>query len=203
MGELAARDLATVGGMGTDEGYRQRVIAANLPRYALIAGPDAEFLKAIDYAMDIINDVYAQPGGMDAYYAGQEVRAHIADVFAKRAVPYRYEDHEIVWAGDRHAYEIVIKPAVQALTDARLAGSRNEFEASLGHLRAGTQKELEDAIGRSREIGRKRNEGSYRRNRLDRFSDRYRPAALQHAARWRKAASLHRGIGTRRRSDPQ
>ncbi len=35
-------------------------MATNLPRYALIAGPDGEFLKGIDYAMDLLNNIYGQ-----------------------------------------------------------------------------------------------------------------------------------------------
>ena len=143
MGELSVRDGQTVGG---SEAYRQRVIAENLPRYALIAGPDAEFLKGIDHAMSLFGQLYAEAGPMEPFYAAEQARAYISELFAKRGVPYRYEEYEIVWAGDRGAHQIVIDPALQALADVRLAGARNEFEAALGHLRAGTQKEREDAI---------------------------------------------------------
>jgi hypothetical protein len=77
-----------------------------------------------------------------------EVGAHIDALFAKKAVPYRYDfdTGNIVWAGDSQVQAIVIEPALQALGDARLAGARGEFEAAQGHLRVGTQKDLEDAI---------------------------------------------------------
>jgi hypothetical protein len=94
MGELAARDVKTVGG---SHEYRQRLLAQNLPRYALMAGPDAEFLKGIDYAMDIINTVYGQSGGMEAFHAGEEVRARIAELFAQksRVNAMQYRGHVI------------------------------------------------------------------------------------------------------------
>jgi hypothetical protein len=150
MTELAQRDRQTLGPADPrdplDRAYRQNVMAQNLPRYALIAGPDAEFLKGIDYAMDIISNVYSEQGVMSPFHAGEEVRGYIEELFANRAVPYRYEDYQLVWAGDRGAHEAVIQPALQALADARLAGARNEFDAALGHLLAGAQKDREDAI---------------------------------------------------------
>ncbi len=150
MTELAQRDQTTLGRPDRsdplDRAYRQNTIVTNLPRYALIAGPDAEFLKGIDYAMDLISGVYGQHGGMEAMHAGEEVRAYISDLFAKRGVPYHYEEYDLVWAGDRGAHQTMIAPALQALADARLAGARNEFEAALAHLLAGTQKDREDAI---------------------------------------------------------
>jgi hypothetical protein len=153
MTELAQRDQRTVGPSDPrdplDRAYRKKVMAQNLPGYALVAGPDAEFLNGIEYAMDILSNVYSEQGGMSAFQAGEEVRGYIEELFAKRAVPYRYEDYKLVWAGDRGAHQVVIQPALQALADARLAGARNEFEAALGHLLAGTQKDREDAIEES------------------------------------------------------
>jgi hypothetical protein len=150
MAELSQLDQKALGGPDPrdpiDRAYRQSLTVENLPRYALIAGPDAEFLKGTDYAMDIMNDIYGEHGGTAAFEAGEEVRAFIGELFAKRAVPYRWEDYKLVWAGDRGAHQVVVQPALQALGDARLAGARNEFEAALAHLRAGTQKDREDAI---------------------------------------------------------
>ncbi len=83
---------------------------------------------------------------MDAMHAGEEIRAYISELFAKRGVPYHFVDYDLVWAGDRGAHQIVVAPALQALADARLAGARNEFEAALAHLLAGTQKDREEAI---------------------------------------------------------
>lgn len=150
MAELAQRDQATLGrpdpGDPLDRAKRQRVMTENLSRYALIAGPDAEFLKGVDYAMDLINDIFAEAGSMAPMYAGEEVRGYIGELFKKRAIPYQYEDCKLVWAGDRGTHQIVVDPALQALADARLTGARSEFEAALGHLLAGTQKDREDAI---------------------------------------------------------
>jgi hypothetical protein len=96
--------------------------------------------------MDIISNIYGEQGGGAAFQAGEEVRAYVDELFAKRVVPYRYEAYELVWAGDRGAHQVVIQPALQALADARLAGARSEFETALRHLLAGTQKDREDAI---------------------------------------------------------
>ncbi len=147
MRELAEKDaqgLARGGNLGA--AYREQVLANNLPRYALIAGPDAEFLKGIDYGLERIGHLYAEVGTGRGYEAGQDAVLHLDELFAKRGVPYRFEDMKSVWAGDRGLHDVVVTPALQALADPRLAGARNEFEAALAHLRAGTQKEREDAI---------------------------------------------------------
>jgi hypothetical protein len=146
MRELRAIDLQTLVAGDTSPVKRSRVLAAGLARHALIAGPDAEFLKGIGYAIGMVGRIYAQPGGMEGFYAAEEARAYIDELFAKRAVPYRYEEYGLVWIGDRGAHETVVAPALRALEDVRLAGARNEFEAALSHVRAGTQKDREDAI---------------------------------------------------------
>jgi hypothetical protein len=147
MDELAAQTAKTIGGTNVDSAYRQRVIAANLPRYALIAGPDAEFLKGIEHALGMLPAMYFDSGGPTAgYEASVEYLSHLDGLFAKRGIPYRVHDHEIVWAGDRGHRAVVVEPALQALDDPRLGGARSEFEAALSHVRAGTQKDLEDAI---------------------------------------------------------
>jgi hypothetical protein len=58
-------------------------------------------------------------------------------------------DGRAEWHGDEGGYNEIIRPALDALDaldDARLAGCRQEFAAALGHLRAGTPKDREDAI---------------------------------------------------------
>jgi hypothetical protein len=147
MTALAERDAKTLAGGGAlGAAHRQTAIAANLPRYALIGGPDAEFIKGLECAIEPVGRVHAEPGTARGYEAAQEMCAHLDTLFAKRAVPYRFDDITISWAGDRGQHQLVVEPALQVLADSRLGGARNEFEAALGHLRVGTQKELEDAI---------------------------------------------------------
>jgi len=148
MNELATRDATTIGGgSGLDRGYQQRVIAENPPRYALIAGPDAEFLKGIEYALATFGAKYFDSGGpLAGHEASTQYLAQLDELFAKRGVPYRVQDHQIVSAGDQEHRDLVVEPALRALADVRLGRARDEFEAALAHLRAGTQKELEDPI---------------------------------------------------------
>ena len=45
-----------------------------------------------------------------------------------------------------HDIKSVVEPALDALSDPRLAGARSKFEAALSHLRSGTLKDREDAV---------------------------------------------------------
>lgn len=72
---------------------------------------------------------------------------YLNDLFATRRIDYRFtNDGRAEWHGDEGTYHEVVRPALDALADARLGGCREEFEAALGHLRAGTPKDREDAI---------------------------------------------------------
>ena len=69
------------------------------------------------------------------------------DLFAARRIDYRFNgDGKAEWHGDEGIYLDLVRPALDALDDGRLIGCRQEFEAALGHLRAGTPKDREDAI---------------------------------------------------------
>jgi len=73
--------------------------------------------------------------------------AYLNDLFAARRIDYRFNENGLAeWHGDEGTYFEVVRPALDALDDARFAGCRQEFEAALGHLRAGTPKDREDAI---------------------------------------------------------
>ena len=53
----AVRDHRTLqlgGRHALDEAYRERVMAENLPRYALVAAPDAEFINGVEIALGMI-----------------------------------------------------------------------------------------------------------------------------------------------------
>ena len=72
---------------------------------------------------------------------------YLNELFAGRGIDYRFNgEGRAEWHGDEGAYHEVIRPALDALDDQRLAGCRHELEAALGHLRAGTPKDREDAI---------------------------------------------------------
>lgn len=85
---------------------------------------------------------------------GQEITeaviAEINTLFAKRSVPYRVDaDFEVRWHGDESTYKAITEPALQVLADPRLAGAMSEYGDALAGLRAGKQKDLEDAIEES------------------------------------------------------
>ncbi|HZR96734.1 MAG TPA: hypothetical protein VFA56_13640 [Gaiellaceae bacterium] len=72
---------------------------------------------------------------------------YLNKLFETRRVSYRFNaEGRAEWHGDQGAYEEIVRPALDSLADTRLAGSRQEFEAALGHLRTGTPKDFEDAI---------------------------------------------------------
>jgi hypothetical protein len=72
---------------------------------------------------------------------------YLNQLFATRRIDYRFDENgRAQWHGDEGAYVEIIRPALDALDDDRLVGCREEFEAALGHLRKGTQKDYEDAI---------------------------------------------------------
>ena len=52
----------------------------------------------------------------------------------------------IQWVGDPGLHQSVVKPALEVLSDPRLAGAAAEFLAALAHLRSGSMKDREDAI---------------------------------------------------------
>ncbi len=147
---LSVQDVKAlgIGGGRVRPEYLVKMARDNLARYALIVSPDAEFLNGIEIALDMVGDRYAEAGTANGSQVRNELGAHIDAVFSKQAVPYRYdfETGKIVWEGDSELHAAVITPALQVLGDGRLAGARSEFEAAQGHLRVGTQKDLEDAI---------------------------------------------------------
>ncbi len=88
----------------------------------------------VDY-IDIIEDPRIAPIG------------YLNELFAARRIDYRFDENgRARWHGDAGAYCEIIRPALDALDDDRLAGARQEFESALGHLRSGTPKDQEDAI---------------------------------------------------------
>lgn len=72
---------------------------------------------------------------------------YLNDLFARRGIQYRFAaDGRAEWHGDEGAYREVVAPALAALDSSYAPAPRDEFAAALGHLRAGTPKDEEDAI---------------------------------------------------------
>ncbi len=129
------------------DGDRRRSAATVVSPYHVPAALYLDYLEEAiaKYARDraIVEVEYAD-GDEDPFIA--PVR-YVNGVFAARRIAYRFDDNgRAQWHGDAGAYAEVVRPALDALGDARLAGCLQEFEASLGHLRAGTPKDREDAI---------------------------------------------------------
>lgn len=102
---------------------------------ALRALPAQQFLDVLE--------MVAQQAGYESYLPIEEINR----LFKKRGIYYRFaDDGTAQWYGDESAYVTVVRPALDALTDDRLAGARSEFDAALVHMRNGTFKDLEDAV---------------------------------------------------------
>jgi Domain of unknown function (DUF7014) len=119
---------------------RQRIVRAAAINYdaepALLSLPSLLFLDVLEYALK------REGSGRNL-----ESMNEINRLFTKLGVSFQFGyNGQTEWHGDPGAYETVIGPALDALTDPRLAGCRSEFEAAIGHLRAGTAKDREDAI---------------------------------------------------------
>jgi hypothetical protein len=108
----------------------------------------------LDYVSDCI-DVYAEPRRYTTDPASLEYTddpyltpvTFLNGLFSESHIPYRFNRlGRAEWRGDEGAHEVIIRPALDMLEDPRLVGCRQEFEAAVGHLRKGTQKDLEDAI---------------------------------------------------------
>jgi hypothetical protein len=105
---------------------------------ALLALPAPWFLNGVEYALRMIQ--YDQFGGVN----------EINRVFQKVGASYRFDySGNAEWHGDTGVHEAVIRPALDALGDPRLAGCASEFHPALNHLRGGTAKDREDAVEES------------------------------------------------------
>ena len=103
---------------------------------ALLAIPAGLFLDVLESGVSTL-------GGAMQYSAVNEINR----VFTKRGVTYRFGfNGRAEWHGDQGAYEQLLRPALDALVDARLAGCQSEFHAAMEHLRKATPKDYEDAI---------------------------------------------------------
>ena len=107
---------------------------------ALMAIPAPWFLSAAEYAVALNSRYGIDPALVD------EINA----TFQKIGASYRFSySGQAEWHGDTGVYEHVLTPALDALSDPRLAGCASEFHAALSHLTAGTAKDREDAVEES------------------------------------------------------
>jgi hypothetical protein len=110
--------------------------------------PAPLYLDYLEEAIEMFGDIPVEDGfGIPTVGVIVEPVHYLNDLFAARRIAYRFDENgRAQWHGDEGTYSEVVRPALDALDDARLAGCREEFEAALGHLRAGTAKDREDAI---------------------------------------------------------
>jgi hypothetical protein len=112
--------------------------------------PEPLYLDYVEIAVEKYTDDRAiiDPGYVE--YVENPLIApvtYLNELFAARGIDYRFsEDGKAEWHGDEGGYHEVIRPALDALADERLAACRQEFDAALDHLRRGTAKDREDAI---------------------------------------------------------
>jgi len=131
MEAMGLRDRrALPGHHALDEAYRERVLVENLPRYALIAAPGAEFLKGLEVGLDLVDAQDRARSGRPSDARARVLQA-VDDLFSLRGIPYRLTGGRFEWAGDRGLQQAVVEPELQALQDSRVAGARSEFEAAM------------------------------------------------------------------------
>jgi hypothetical protein len=118
----------------------------------LLAMPDPDFRVALEYALaEAAADLDARASAVSPFDSVGMVMEYVNSLFEKRGVPYRLDrDVKLHFQGDSTVRELVIAPALAALSDPRLAGARSEFEDALTKLGAGRPKDVEDAIEESR-----------------------------------------------------
>jgi hypothetical protein len=116
-----------------------------IARGALAGLPTPLFLDALEGALALLRET-----GTSSYASAlaevPDAVAQINRVFARRGVAFRAgSDGKMQWVGDAGAQTLVVAPALEALRDLRLGGARVEFETALRQLRAGSDKDLEQA----------------------------------------------------------
>jgi hypothetical protein len=111
---------------------RQEATVAATPIALLLSMPEPDFLTAIESSLPHLTDAFRK-----ASLAGA-----LNKVLERRGAPYRAEGvgamTRIVWTGDAAVEEQVLRPAMSALDDPRLAnGPKVEFDRARDELRAG------------------------------------------------------------------
>jgi HEPN domain-containing protein len=125
--------------------------------FVLLALPATEFLTAMENAVALGHDKRVYGLFPNAGWLERDRRDEMAEklvsyadeALAAHGAPYRRSDEEWLfeWIGDPDQHALTVQPALLALADARLQGGpRDDFERALRKRRAGTAKDLEDAI---------------------------------------------------------
>ena len=107
---------------------------------ALLALPAPYFLTAVEYALVSLR------GGAYGIQVMNEINAALNKVGASYRLDF---NGQACWHGDTGVHDQVVRPALDALADPRLAGCASEYHAALNHMRGGTAKDLEDVIEES------------------------------------------------------
>jgi hypothetical protein len=112
---------------------------------ALLGLPTPLFLDALEHAVHLLGRVQSgewEVGGFVPLGIDQ-----INRVFEKRGIHYRMTANgKAEWHGDETAYRDIVAPALAALNDSRLAGSKVEFETALADLRRRTEQNRREAV---------------------------------------------------------
>lgn len=109
----------------------------------LLEMPDTEFLTVIENTLKV-----AFRNGRLRAQDVADLYEYISGALQAHGAPYRAAggDWDFEWIGDPAQHAVTVQPALLALADQRLAGSRAEFEEALSKRRDGTPKDLEDAV---------------------------------------------------------
>gem|GEM_PF-6939345 len=112
-------------------------------RLILLELPDTEFLTVLEHAVGDSPPIYVMStsAGELVVAADEALQAH--------GCAYRLDVPDwphFEWIGDPKLHSLVVAPALAVLADGRVAGARAEFEEALNKRRAGTPKDLEDAV---------------------------------------------------------
>jgi hypothetical protein len=144
-----------------DEWSAQRASPKSDPdRYAVPALktiPAPLFLDALEIAIEILRKRPREwPSGMlsDVAFDDAGAISEFNRLFGLRGIHYQFDAQgKAQWTGDPGTRAVVVEPALVALQDLRLAGAASEFQTARDHLRAGTAKDLEDAIDEAAKAG--------------------------------------------------
>jgi hypothetical protein len=149
LGRYAFGALGELFRISNDRPSARRIIitrfASKSPAYLLYMLPDPEFLTAVETAA---LEIARATDFADQVERISEWLAYVDKVLRKNGLPYRLRPGtmKFEWVGDPALQEIVLQPALLALADRRLEGSRVEFEDALRKRRLGTPKDLEHAV---------------------------------------------------------
>ncbi|MGH2837322.1 MAG: hypothetical protein ACRDJY_03100, partial [Thermoleophilaceae bacterium] len=116
--------------------FRRRIEPEVAGAYALlVAMPEADFRVAVE-------------DGLRIALRMDEAAPRITQVLRARGIPWVFtEENGFEWVGDELVEELVVNPAVSALSDPRFAGGvKSEFGSARNELRADTATSRKQAV---------------------------------------------------------